>query len=260
VSGQSVGFVGGGRVARIMLEGWRRAGAMPDRVVVGDPNAATLEALKSRFQSIETCLGDNCAAAAQPIVLLGLHPAAFAETLPALAGVVRPDAVVVSLAPKMTIGRISSLLGGFDRIVRAIPNAPSIVGSGFNPVTFGPALDELSRAAVLRLFGPLGEAPVVDEATLEAYAVTAAMGPTYLWFQLYGLRGLAQSFGLSDEAAAVAVERMTRGALDTMASSGLSADEVMDLVPIHPLGESEPTFLEAYRTNLGAVMERIRPV
>ena len=255
----SVGFVGGGRIARIMLEAWRRAGEMPERVVVGDPNAVTLAALKTQFPSIEICVGDNCPAARQSIVFLGLHPAAFGDAVPGLAAELKPDAIVVSLAPKVTMGRLSGLLGGFDRIARAIPNAPSIVGSGFNPIAFGAGLGTTDREAVLALLAPLGDAPVVEEATLEAYAVTAAMGPTYLWFQLYELRELGRSFGLSDEAAAAAVERMTRGALDTMSDSGLPPADVMDLVAVHPLSDAEPAFLEAYRTRLAAVMDRIRP-
>jgi pyrroline-5-carboxylate reductase len=255
---ESIGFVGGGRIARIMLEGWSRADAMPPRVVVSDPNAEVLAALQARFPNIETCVGDNCAAAGQQIVFIGLHPTAFAEGLAGVGAALRSDAVVVSLAPKVTIERLTAILG-FNRIARANPNAPSIVGAGYNPVAFGPGLDAAARELVLDLFAPLGESPVVDEATIEAYAVTSAMGPTYLWFQLYGLRDLAASFGLSDEAAAAAVDRMTRGALDTMASSGLTPAEVMDLVPVHPLGEVEASFSDAYRTRLTAVMERIRP-
>jgi pyrroline-5-carboxylate reductase len=255
---ESVGFVGGGRVARIVLGGWQHAGATPERIVVSDPNQASLEALKSRFPSIEVCLGDNCAAAGEQLVLLGLHPPAFADSIPSLAAALRPDAIVVSLAPKVTIARLSSLLGGFDRIARVIPNAPSIVGSGFNPVAFGPALGEPERDAVLDLLSPLGASPVVDETTLEAYAITAAMGPTYLWFQLYELRDLARAFGLSGEAAATAVEQMALGAIETMDAT-LTPAEVMDLVPVRPLADFEPAVIEQYRTRLGAVMERIRP-
>jgi pyrroline-5-carboxylate reductase len=255
----SVGFVGGGRIARIMVEGWHHAAALPGDIVVSDPNQATLDALSARFPSVKTCLGDNCKPAEQSVVFLGLHPAAFGEALPALAAAVRPDSIVVSLAPKISLRAMSTLLGGFDRIARAIPNAPSIVGSGYNPIAFGPNLDERARMTVLELFAPLGQSPVADEPALEAYAVTAAMGPTYLWFQLYELRRLAAEFGLSDEAAAAAVDRMARGALDTIASSGLSPEQVMDLVAVHPLGEAEPAFLDAYRTRLPAVMDRIRP-
>ena len=253
----SVGFVGGGRIARIMLEGWRRAGAMPQRVVVSDPRAEGLAALMARFPEIETT-ADNSSAAAARVVLLGLHPPAFADCVPALRAALGPDAIVVSLAPKWTIARLSDLLGGFDRIARAIPNAPSIVGAGFNPIAFGPALSEADRSTLLRLFEPLGEAPVVDESHLEAFAVTAAMGPTYLWFQLYELRDLARSFGLPDELAELAVDRMTRGALDTM-KADLAPAEVMDLVAVHPMADEEPALQAAYRTRLTAVMDRIRP-
>ena len=259
MSVQSVGFVGGGRIARIMLEGWRRAGALPANIVVADPNPAALQALKSRFPSIEVCLGDNSRAASQAVVMLGIHPQVFEQSVPEFAGALNPEAMVISLAPKLTIARLSRLLGGFDRIARLIPNAPSIVGSGFNPVAFGRALTDADRAIILDLLAPLGDAPVVSEETLEAYAITAAMGPTYLWFQLYELRDLARSFGLSDKAAAAAVERMTRGALDTM-NAGMAPAEVMDLVAVRPLAEAEPTVLDAYRTLLTAVMERIRPV
>ncbi len=51
------------------------------------------------------------------------------------------DAVVVSLAPVLTLARLSEMLGGFGRLVRVLPNAPSLVGAGFNPVAFADDLD-----------------------------------------------------------------------------------------------------------------------
>jgi hypothetical protein len=38
----TVGFIGGGRVARIFLEGWTRTNELPVHVVVADPNDGTL--------------------------------------------------------------------------------------------------------------------------------------------------------------------------------------------------------------------------
>ena len=49
------------------------------------------------------------------------------------------------------------------------------------------------------------------------------------------------------------------GAVLSQGSAAMTPAEVMDLVPVRPLAESEPAVLEAYRTRLGAVMERIRP-
>ena len=100
------------------------------------------------------------------------------------------------------MSRICGALGGFNRLARVIPNAPSIVGQGYNPVSFSEQLSPEERARVLALFAPLGACPEVAENTLEAYAIVAAMGPTYLWYQLYQLIDLGVEFGLTREAAA----------------------------------------------------------
>ena len=171
----------------------------------------------------------------------------------------RPDAVVISLAPKLTLGGLVGMFGGFDRIVRVIPNAPSIVGAGYNPVCFGPGVDITTRRVVLDLLDPLGECPQVAEADLEPYAILTAMGPTYLWFQLYELLDQAGSAGLEREAARRSLRAMVEGTLATMEQSGLPAAEVMDLVAIRPLGEGETSILELYRSKLPPLLARLRP-
>ena len=104
----------------------------------------------------------------------------------------------MSLAPVVTMAELSRLLGGFGRLVRMIPNAPSLVGDGFNPAAYSPALEARDRALLAGIFSAFGRFPEVAEEKLEAYAVLTAMGPTYLWFQLEVLRSLATSFGLTE--------------------------------------------------------------
>jgi pyrroline-5-carboxylate reductase len=188
---KTVGFVGGGRVARIFLEGWRRANALPENVVVSDCNAETLAKLKGRFPKIETAPGSSVAAASQDIVFLAVHPPVMGEVAGGIKDALKPGALVVSLAPKFTIAKLAALLGGFDRLARVIPNAPSVVNFGFNPVAFGPALTPEEKAQLTDLLAPLGECPEVAEPKLEGYALLTGMGPTYLWFQLQALREVA---------------------------------------------------------------------
>jgi pyrroline-5-carboxylate reductase len=255
---QSIGFIGGGRVARIFLEGWARAQKLPARIVVADPNADTLAKLKARFPAIETT-ADSTMAAAQDVVFLATHPPVLPETAGRIAGVLGPAAVLVSLAPKFTIAQLTALLGGFARIARSNPNAPSVVGAGFNPLVFGPALTPTDRATVTALFAPLGISPEVAEEKIEAFAVFTAMGPTYLWFQMQALRELAVSFGLTEAEAGAGLKRMVEGAVRMLVDSGLPPGDVMDLVPVKPLADMEPTVLEFYRTRLPAIYQKIRP-
>jgi pyrroline-5-carboxylate reductase len=163
-----------------------------------------------------------------------------------MASRLRPDAVVVSLAPVLNLARLSTLLAGFSRLARVLPNAPSLVHAGFNPVAFADGLPADDRAEIGSLLDGLGPHPEVPEETLEAYAILAAMGPTYFWFQWQALRELAASFGLAPAEADRALRAMLDGAVRTFFDAGLTAERVLDLVPVKPLAEAEPQIRQAY--------------
>jgi len=244
---KTIGFVGGGRVTRILLGGWRQAGKLPEKVVISDPSSALATTRNNRE------------AAAQDIVFLAVHPPAMGAVLAEIAPVLKAGALVVSLAPKFTIAKIAGALGGFARIARMIPNAPSLIGAGYNPVALSASLDETARQELLALLGPLGECPVVAEEKLEAFAILSGMGPTYLWFQLQALREVAVQCGLSEEDIVPALKRTVCGAARTLLESGLSPSEVMDLIPVKPLGEDEAAIKTLYLTKLPALYAKIKP-
>lgn len=253
---KSIGFIGGGRITRIMLHGLKRSGKLPSEVVVSDVNTDNLNKLRDEFPSIVIAPHDNFKPAACDIVFISLHPPLIGETLPAIQHALQPTAVLVSLAPKVTIARMQAL--GFDRVVRMIPNAPSCMNKGYNPVVFAPAIDDAERGALRELFTALGECPEVAEEHLEAYAILTAMGPTYLWFQLFELKSIVQSFGLDPQAVAEGIARMVSGAVETMFAASLSPAAVMDLIPVKPLAEDEEKIREMYRTRLTALYAKLK--
>ena len=84
------------------------------------------------------------------------------------------------------------------------------------------------------------------------------MGPTYFWFQLYELQELAKSFGISDNTLMDAIPKMLNGVAKTMYESGLTPAEVMDLVPVKPLGEEETTIKGFYQNRLNALYKKLK--
>ncbi len=254
----TIGFIGGGRVAKIILKGWSRVGKLPNKIVVNDNNADVLNKLKNEFQLIETVVGNAKKPAACDIVLIGLHPPVVNDVLQEIKSVVNPSAIVISLAPKISIAKLSEGLGGFKNIARINPNAPSVVNAGYNPVAFSSTISEDKRKTVFELFGILGDCPEVPEELLESFAIITAMGPTYLWFQLYELQELSKSFGISDNTLKDAIPKMLNGVAKTMYESGLTPAEVMDLVPVKPLGEEETTIKGFYQNRLNALYKKLK--
>ena len=47
--------------------------------------------------------------------------------------------------------------------------------------------------------------------------------------------------------------------LELMYKSGLSATEVIDLIPVKPIGEHEQQITEIYKTKLIGLFEKIKP-
>jgi len=252
----SVGFVGCGRITRILLKLLTSRGLR--RVVASDSEDTARARVAGAFPMAEVT-GDNRAAAAQELVFLAVHPPVLKGVLADIAPTLRADAVVVSLAPVLTIAALRELARGFGRFARMIPNAPSLLGQGYNPVAYAAELDAATRQHLGTLFDLWGAHPEVEEATLETYAVLTAMGPTYLWFQLEKLRELGVRFGLSGPAIDEGLAATVRGAAALLLESGLPPGEILDTIPVHPLKEREANIRAVYEELLPALWAKLKP-
>lgn len=257
MSRPTIGFIGGGRVARILLGGWYVAGVEVPGITVCEPDETAFATLESATPGIALNHGSVSEAAQQSVVFLAVHPPKLCEAAATVAEHLTETAIVVSLAPKFTFDVLQQMLGGFSRLARVIPNAPSLLACGFNPISWCDALDQADRQVICSLFEPLGELPEVAEETLEAYAIITAMGPTYFWPQWLELELLAVEFGLHREDARHAIQAMTVGAIELLTASQLTAEEVIDLIPVKPLADFEPDLRNAYRSRLTALHDKI---
>ena len=117
-----------------------------------------------------------------------------------------------------------------------------------------------NKHSLYELIEPLGYSPVVKESKMEAYAVIAAMGHTYFFFQIQKLKELAISFGLDEDESQMAICEMLYTSGLTIYTSHLSYEEVDDLVPVKPLAEVEETIKGYYDLYLNAIYNKIKPV
>ena len=253
----SIGFIGGGRVTKILLQGFKNKNVKFEKVVVTDTNPEVLANLKKQFTEIESADAKN--AASQDIVFIALHPPMVMDTLEMIKNEVKAEATVISLAPKINLPKFSMKLGHVKNLARLIPNATSYINEGFNPVTFASGFDPKQKKIILELLKNLGKTFEVSEEKLESYAIMSAMLPTYFWFQWRELAEIGGKIGLTNEESKKSIYETIIASLDLMYKSGLSATEVIDLIPVKPIGEHEPQIVEIYKTKLLGLFEKIKP-
>jgi len=254
---KSLGFIGGGRVVKIFLQAFQNKNISFKSIVVYDINPEVLKMLKGKFPEIEIA-GSAKEPAGQDIVFIALHPPVIMETLGELTEVLSENAIVISLAPKITAERMTAVLPT-QKFARMIPNATSFINKGFSPVYFSEAFEEEEKKSILKILKLLGKIFETEEGKLESYAIVSAMLPTCFWFQWQEMEHIALETGLTEEEAQKAVYSTLNKALKLYYKSGLTPAEVMDLIPVKPIGENETEIKSILNTKLLGLFNKIKP-
>lgn len=255
---KSIGFIGGGRITRIFLQAFANKNADFSSIVVSDTNNEVLNALKTSFPGISITASLSLPAK-QDIVFIALHPPVIMEVIEQISHDVTEHTTIVSLAPKISIEKMASGLSRVNNFVRLIPNATSIINEGYNPVCFAKETHNWDKPTLLEIFRILGHTFEVPENKLESYAIMSAMLPTYFWFQWKELIDLGCKIGLTEDESLNSVRDTMLAALRTYFYSGLTPDEVIDLVPVKPIAENEAQIKAIYNDKLLPLYGKIKP-
>jgi pyrroline-5-carboxylate reductase len=254
---KSLGFIGGGRVTRILLQAFKNKNAQFSKIVVTDTNNEVADTLKKAYPEIQ--IETSTVAASQDILFISLHPPVVMDTLDLIKGITNNSTIVISLAPKITISKMSSKLNQSRNIVRLIPNATSYINEGFNPVCFSSDFGITVKQQILDLLRITGNTFEVPEEKLESYAIMSAMLPTYFWFQWKELTDIGIKLGLSEKESRTSIYETITASLNLMFKSDMAATNVMDLIPVKPIAEFESQISEIYRSKLTALFDKIKP-
>lgn len=254
---KSIGFIGGGRVTKIFLQAFQNKGVDLSSITVFDINSDILTSLKGQFPSIQIAQFADRPAKCE-IVFIALHPPVIMETLLKVSEQISENAVLISLAPKISLEKIVSQLRT-PNIARMIPNATSYINEGYNPICFSNKFKSAPKQELLNLLELLGNTFEVEEAKLEAYAMLSAMLPTYFWFQWRELIKLGDEMGLSMKESEESIHQSMVAGLNLYFNSGLTPDEVIDLIPVKPIGEHEESIVDIYKNKLISLFQKIKP-
>jgi pyrroline-5-carboxylate reductase len=253
---QSIGFIGGGRITRLLLLSLHQKKSLPGKVFVSDPNEEMRAKVKMIDEAVIQCVPNNKDVLNVDVLFLAVHPPLVKEIANEITGKIRSSTIVVSLIPVIPIEKLSGMLG-IRKLIRMIPNAPSLIHKGYNPVVYSENIGTDEKQQMQALFSIWGESPEVSEDKLEAYAIITAMGPTYFWFQWLKLQELGRQFGLSEVEMNKGVAAMLNGATDILFKSNLPANDILDLIPVCPLKDDESFIQEIFDKRLTGLHKKL---
>jgi pyrroline-5-carboxylate reductase len=234
-------FIGGGNMASAIIGGLINGGADTRAFRVVDPLPAQQDKLVGLFPGIGI-FGETSAGAVDgaDIVVLAVKPQQMRVAAQALASYVPDVAVVMSIAAGVRMADIGRWLGGFPRLVRAMPNTPALIGEGISGAFALPEAGARGRKLAQRVLEGVGEVLWVgNEEMLDAITGVSGSGPAYVFYFLEGLEQAARELGFSKADARMLAYATFTGTVKLGAGS-----------------ELEPGILRAQVTSKGGTTER----
>ena len=193
-------FIGGGNMASAIIGGLVRQGHPGGALQVVEPWDEQRERLAQQFPGITLMSTASAELQASGLVVWAVKPQTFKEA----AAAARPflgDTLHLSVAAGITSESIAAWLGT-QRIVRAMPNTPALVGLGMTGLMARAAVSADDRALAERVVRTTGELVWVNvESDLDAVTALSGSGPAYVFYFLEAMRDAGAKMGLAPEVA-----------------------------------------------------------
>lgn len=192
-----IAFLGGGNMASAMIGGLIKQGMTAKDIVVVEPFAPTRDKLLSDF-GITAQTEPSATLSTVGLIIWAVKPQVFKEAA-AHIGTHAPQALHFSVAAGIRSDSIAAWLGT-ERIIRAMPNTPALIGKGMTALYARPAVSLAGKAWVERVVASMGEFLWLDaESQLDAVTAISGSGPAYVFYFLEAMTEAAVKMGLSPE-------------------------------------------------------------
>ena len=221
---ENIAFIGGGNMASAIIGGLLKQGLTASQIQVIEPWAEQRARLQTQF-GITAQAVPGAALASAGLVVWAVKPQTFKEAAQQ-AGPRTGQALHLSVAAGIRSSSIARWLGT-ERIVRAMPNTPALIGKGVTALFARPAVTAADRQAVEGVVATTGEHLWLDdEKHLDAVTALSGSGPAYVFYFIEAMVQAGVQMGLMPaQAHTLAVETFTGASALARASS--EAPEVL---------------------------------
>ncbi len=215
----AVAVLGGGVMGGTLVAGLLQGGWPADRVTVVDRDRARVAALAAEH-GVGTGTASADAAAHADVVLVAVKPDVVPAVLAEVAPVLRPGALVVSVAAGVPLRVYEAALPAGTPVVRVMPNTPALVGKGASAIAAGAAAGDAHLALVERVLAATGLVVRVAEKDLDAVTAISGSGPAYVFYVIDALAEAGVLLGLTRELATRLAVATVEGSAAMVAGTG----------------------------------------
>ena len=218
-------FIGGGNMAGAIFGGLVRSGWPAASISVIEPSAEQRERIAGAQPGVRLLAAADASLASADVIVWAVKPQLFAEAA-------APCTLHVARALQLSVmaGIRSDALAhasGSERVVRAMPNTPALIGQGIAGLYARDAVDERDRKLIESVLAPTGTLLWLErEEQLDAVTALSGSGPAYVFYFLEAMVEAGVQLGLGAEQSRRLAQQTFTGA----AQLAIRSDDALPLL------------------------------
>jgi pyrroline-5-carboxylate reductase len=242
----ALGIIGAGNMAEAIVRGIIAKQVLRPSEMIAADTAAVRRDLFANALHVKSVEDNATVAGDADTILLSVKPQHMAAALAAIAPVMSPRTLIISIAAGISSAFIEKHLGGGGgggggqqwRVIRTMPNTPMLVGEGMVAMSAGAHATADDLAAARRLFEAAADVIEVDEDKMDAVTAVSGSGPAYFFFLVEQMIRAAEELGMPPEQARQLATKTAAGAAKMLVTSA-DSPEILRRKVTSPGGTTE---------------------
>jgi pyrroline-5-carboxylate reductase len=223
------GFLGFGKMASALVQGMLQSGTCgPERIVVVNRHPEGIQHEVERFGLRQAASSKDLVQKAD-VIILGTKPADSIQLLREIRSFLEGK-LLVSVAAGVTLQLLQEAAGYRTRIIRAMPNTPSLIKRGVTAYALGDHATSSDAETADKIFGAVGIVHRVREAALDAVTGLSGSGPAYVFTFVEALADGGVMMGLPREIAMDLAVQTVLGSAEMIRQTGKHPAELREMV------------------------------
>ncbi len=176
-----IGFIGAGNMAHAMIKGMVQSGKVnPGKIYVSSRTSQKPQKLRELY-NIQVCEQNEEVVETCDVVILAMKPQDLRATIEPMRSVFNDKQIIISLAAGLRLETLEKILPQC-RIIRLMPNTPSLIQKGSIGCIVDDESDEFLRDLVEDLFSCLGSVYHLDtEEQFESFMIACSSGTGFIY-------------------------------------------------------------------------------
>lgn len=240
--GKKIGFIGCGNMGGAMMQGILDSGKCTAQEVIASDRSGTALAAKKESLGIRTTTDNREAADFCDILFLSVKPQFYGPVIAEIKDTVRPEQIIVTIAPGKTLVWLKEAFGAERKIIRTMPNTPAMVKAGMMGMCPNENVTEEEIALVRDICGGFSETEVIPEHLMDVVTAVSGSSPAYVFLFIEAMADAAVAGGMPRAQAYKFAAQAVMGSAKMVLETGRHPGELKDMV-CSPAG----TTIEAVR-------------